>query len=194
MVELAEWVAPGATMIAAMMTAANLGARVTGWGFVVFTVGSIAWSFIGMTTGQQPLLITNGFLTIVNLVGVWRWLGRQAKFEDGSTSASKRSAASGVPTLYSASGLAGSDLVDPNGRKIGILVDAMMQCDNNCVAYVIVTDGGKGGLNERLRGVQPDDLTFGSNEVSFHGSKEKFQSLPSSKKDNWPEQVATAET
>ena len=70
MVEIAEWLALGATMIAAMMTAAILGARVTGWGFVVFTVGSITWSFIGTATGQQPLLITNGFLTIVNLVGI----------------------------------------------------------------------------------------------------------------------------
>lgn len=36
---VAAWVAPVATMIAAVMTAANLGARVTGWGFVVFVIG-----------------------------------------------------------------------------------------------------------------------------------------------------------
>ena len=47
---LATWLAPAATMVAAMMTAANPGARVTGWGFVVFTVGSICWSFIGIST------------------------------------------------------------------------------------------------------------------------------------------------
>lgn len=193
MVELAEWVAPGATMIAAMMTAANLGARVTGWGFVGFTIGSITWSFIGMATGQQPLLITNGFLTIVNLVGVWRWLRRQAKFEDGSAQASKRSAASDMPTLYSAAGLAGKDLVDRNGQKIGVLVDAMMQCDNNCIAYVVVTDGEKAGLDETLRAVQPSNLTFGSNEVAFDGSDEKFQSLPILEKDNWPDRSAGAE-
>lgn len=194
MVELAEWLAPGATMIAAMMTAANLGARVTGWGFVVFTIGSIAWSFIGISTGQQPLIITNGFLTIVNLVGVWRWLGRQAKFEDGSTKASKRSAASSVPTLYSAAGLVGRDLVDQNGRKIGVLVDAMMQCDSDCIAYVVVTDGDKAGLDETLRGVLPDNLTFGSEYVRFDGREEKFQSLPLLEKDNWPERLSRAET
>lgn len=68
--DIAGWIAPIATMIAAMMTAANLGARVTGWGFVVFTVGSIAWSLVGISTGQTNLLATNAFLTIVNLVGV----------------------------------------------------------------------------------------------------------------------------
>lgn len=36
--DLAGWAAPAATMIAAMMTAFNFGARITGWGFVAFTV------------------------------------------------------------------------------------------------------------------------------------------------------------
>ena len=52
MEDIAGWVAPIATMIAAMMTAANLGPRVTGWGFVVFTVGSIAWSTVAIATDQ----------------------------------------------------------------------------------------------------------------------------------------------
>src|SRR6201999_4586061 len=57
--EIAEWVAPIATMIAALMTASNLGPRVTGWGFVVFTIGAIAWALIGLTTGQSNLLWQN---------------------------------------------------------------------------------------------------------------------------------------
>ena len=76
MEEAAGWIAPIATMIAAMMTAANLGVRLTGWGFVVFTFGSIAWTTVGLTSGQTNLVASNGFLTIVNLVGIWRWLGQ----------------------------------------------------------------------------------------------------------------------
>ena len=60
--------APAATMIAAVMTASNLGARVTGWGFVVFTVGSIAWCLVALTSGQANLLWTNGFLILVNVL------------------------------------------------------------------------------------------------------------------------------
>ena len=41
-----EWLAAGATMIAALMTAANLGARITGWGFAMFALGSGAWYVI----------------------------------------------------------------------------------------------------------------------------------------------------
>ncbi len=75
MEDIASWVAPGATMIAAMMTAANLGPRVTGWGFVVFAFGSVCWSLVAAVTGQTGLLMTNIFLTGVNISGAWRWLG-----------------------------------------------------------------------------------------------------------------------
>ena len=56
--DIAGWIAPIATMIAAMMTAANLGAKVTGSGFLVFTIGSICWSLVGLSTGQTNLLAT----------------------------------------------------------------------------------------------------------------------------------------
>src|SRR5690349_6274113 len=105
--DAAGWIAPAATMIAAMMTAANLGARVTGWGFVVFTIGSIAWSAIGFSSGQTNLLATNGFLTLVNLIGVWRWLGKQRSYEDGGKSATEASRRSVYPTLLTATGIAG---------------------------------------------------------------------------------------
>ena len=73
--DITHYVAPAATMIAACMTAANLGPRVTGWGFAVFTIGSLSWCIIGIVSGQQSLVLTNAFLTLVNIVGIWRWLG-----------------------------------------------------------------------------------------------------------------------
>ena len=42
MESIATWVAPIATTIAALMTASNLGSRITGYGFISFTIGSIA--------------------------------------------------------------------------------------------------------------------------------------------------------
>ena len=83
MENIATWVAPVATTIAALMTASNLGSRITGLGFIVFTVGSLAWLALGITTGQANLLWQNIMLTALNLFGIWRWLGRQAKIEDG---------------------------------------------------------------------------------------------------------------
>ncbi len=88
----ANWIAPLATTIAAIMVAANLGSRFTGWGFVVFTIGSIGWIAIGVLTDQPNLLWQNAFLTLVNAVGIWRWLGLRARYEKGSAKATGDSA------------------------------------------------------------------------------------------------------
>src|SRR6476469_1657017 len=100
MEELSGWVAPIATALAAGMTPANLGTRVTGWGFVVFTIGSVAWTSYGVVTGQSNLLWQNLFLTAVNLTGIWRWLGRQARLEDGAKSAAEKSEWQPGPALF----------------------------------------------------------------------------------------------
>ena len=84
MAESISWVATVATVIAASITAANLGARITGYGFCVFLIGSLAWVVTGVMSGQAALTWTNILLTVLNVFGIWRWLGRQAKVEDGA--------------------------------------------------------------------------------------------------------------
>ncbi|WP_327197030.1 PRC-barrel domain-containing protein [Sphingopyxis sp. Root1497] len=153
MEEAAGLIAPAATMIAAMMTAANLGARVTGSGFVVFTLGSLAWSVVGFTSGQTNLLATNLFLTLVNLVGIWRWLGRQRGYEDGARRAAKRSRIAASPSLFAASALGGLPVSDIRGEVVGQAVDAMIECESGCLSYVVVASGGLGGIDETLRAV-----------------------------------------
>ena len=87
---IASWVAPVATTIAALMTASNLGTRITGWGFAVFLIGSIAWGILGLVTDQPSLVWQNVILSILNLFGIWRWLGRQARIEEGARIADDR--------------------------------------------------------------------------------------------------------
>lgn len=57
-----SWFATTATIIAATLTASNLGARITGYGFVIFTVGSVAWLSFAAVTDQPALVWTNGVL------------------------------------------------------------------------------------------------------------------------------------
>lgn len=187
MEDLVGWLAPAATMIAAMMTAANLGTRITGWGFVVFTVGSISWSTVAVLTGQQNLLLTNGFLTLVNLVGVWRWLGRQAKYEDGSAEAARRSKRAPVPTLFSAGGVVGAHVDGPDGERLGTVIDAMMRCKGGDIAYVVVSDGGLAGVGETLRALPPQALVFRPDGVQACIGKAEFEALPALRPDAWPE-------
>src|SRR5947209_12411375 len=91
MADTVSWIATIATIIAASMTAANLGARITGYGFCVFLVGSLAWLATGLLTGQSALTWTNVVLTVLNVFGIWRWLGRQAKVEEGARAAAEAS-------------------------------------------------------------------------------------------------------
>jgi Flp pilus assembly protein TadB len=88
---LAEIVAPVATTIAAIMVAANLGSRITGFGFIVFSVGSIAWMAVGVALGQQGLIWQNVALLGINLFGVWRWLGLRARYDKGAAAATESS-------------------------------------------------------------------------------------------------------
>ena len=91
MADTISWVATIATILAASMTAANLGSRVTGYGFCVFTIGALCWIAVGVLTNQAALLWANVVLTLLDLFGIWRWLGRQAKVEEGAHAASEAS-------------------------------------------------------------------------------------------------------
>lgn len=179
MEEIAGWIAPVATMIAAMMTAANLGARVTGWGFIVFTVGSIAWSIVAISTGQQNLLWTNGFLTIVNAVGIWRWLGRQARYDDGGSAATEQSAATPyVPTLFAVGAIAGTVLVGRDGETIGTVIEGMMRSANSSLSYIVVSEGGIGGVGEHLHALHPQEVRFADGKARCELNAEELADRP----------------
>lgn len=173
-------------MIAAMMTAANLGARVTGWGFVVFTIGSLGWITVALGTGQQNLLWTNGFLTLVNGVGIWRWLGRQARYEDGGRAATARSEAARVPTLFPVGRLAGATLTGRDGASIGTVVEAMMRCQGSELAYLVVSEGGVAGVGERLHAIAPEELRFAADGVSCDLNPEGLAARPVLDPKGWP--------
>ncbi len=184
--EAAGFVAPAATMIAAMMTAANLGARVTGWGFVVFAVGSVCWSIIGATSGQTNLLATNVFLTLVNLVGIWRWLGRQRAYEDGARAASEDSRRSDTAALFSATGLAGMPVCDARGETVGHAVEAMIECTSGRVSYVVVASGRVAGVDETLRSVPMAQLDCRADGLLLLETKTEFERRATLEDGRWP--------
>lgn len=186
MENIAGWVAPIATMIAAMMTAANLGARLTGWGFIVFTVGSIAWTTVGVSTGQTNLIASNAFLTLVNVVGIWRWLGRQAAYEDGAQSAKAASRRSTSATLFTATGIGGMTVVDEGGADIGRAVEALIECSTSAISYIVVAKSGLAGLDEELRAVPRDKVEFGCDQLKLRMSAERFAALPVLETGQWP--------
>jgi PRC-barrel domain len=183
----ASWIASAATMIAAMMTAVNLGARLTGWGFVVFTIGSVAWIIVGFFSGQTSLIITNGFLFAVNLFGVWRWLGRQAAYEQGSAVAIERSSAQqNVPTLFSSAGLIGTTVEGLDGQVVGTVIDSMLACDTKQLRYIVIAQGGVMGAGEVLRALSPSHFETDENCVRCNLTSAQIASLPVLKSNAWP--------
>ncbi|WP_443478415.1 PRC-barrel domain-containing protein [Novosphingobium aerophilum] len=186
MEDVAGWIAPAATMIAAMMTAANLGARVTGWGFVVFMIGSIAWSVVGLASGQNNLLATNVFLIFVNLIGAWRWLGKQRSYDDGGKSATEASRRSGYPTLFTATGIAGMPVASADGETIGKAVEALVTCESGNVSYVVIASSGVGGIGEELRAVDRAQIDFACDRMKLRRPRAWFESLPPLADGDWP--------
>ncbi len=173
-------------MIAAMMTASNLGARVTGWGFVVFAVGSVCWTWIGFASEQKDLLLTNLFLTAVNMVGIWRWLGRQTAYEDGARSAIRASRRSAAPTLLTAGGIAGTPVQDVNGVSLGKAVEALIECVSGIVSYVVVATNDPGGGGESLRAVPRHQIDLDANRMIVRLTETGFRQLQVLEAGDWP--------
>lgn len=187
MTEAIGWIASAATMIAAMMTASNLGPRVTGWGFAVFLIGSVGWSTVGLLSGQTSLLWTNLFLCLVNAVGIWRWLGRRARYDDGGKAAAEASAeAPATPALFPLSALEGRPVMGRDGSVIAHAVDAMLRRDDGRISYVIVREGGLAGVGERLHALNWQELKFEDERLATGLSPAALQALEEIAPDHWP--------
>jgi hypothetical protein len=179
-------------MIAAIMTAANLGARVTGWGFAVFAVGALAWIMVGAQTGQHNLLWSNAFLLLVDLVGVWRWLGQRARYDIAAEAASERSATTSAPTLFPLAGLEGMAVRDPSGETIATTVDAMASCEGGRIAYLVIREGGVGGVGERLHALGWDEVRVSDGAFLSSLSPARLARRPVLAPGQWPASAAAA--
>jgi len=69
-----EWIAALGTMLAAGLIAADLGRKVTGWGFVLFCAVSVTWVISGLTSDALPIAAMNAILLAINAWGVWQFL------------------------------------------------------------------------------------------------------------------------
>lgn len=167
--DIAGWTAPIATAVAAIMTASNLGTKVTGWGFVVFSVGSLAWITVALATGQTNLLLTNAFLTLVNIIGIWRWLGRQATYDKGAKAAEADSDRASGPDLFQLGGLPGKPVEDRNGDIVGHVVDGMAECGSGRIAYLVIREGMEAALTEKLHELPWPQVRIDQDRIMLNG-------------------------
>ncbi len=186
MEQIAQYIAPVATTIAALIVASNLGSRLTGFGFIIFTIGSLAWAGLGLATDQPSLLWQNVVLTGLNLFGVWRWLGRQRRIEEGAETAAERSRRQSVETLFPVSMMTKAAVLSAEGKRMGHCVDAMAGCSSGRLSYLVVAEGGVAGVGETLRRLPWDLCSMKDEEVSTHMPLSKFCSLEPLEPGHWP--------
>ncbi|HEY7006381.1 MAG TPA: PRC-barrel domain containing protein [Sphingomicrobium sp.] len=185
MADTISWVATAATILAAFMTASNLGSRVTGYGFAIFTFGALCWIATGVMTGQPALTWTNVVLTALDIFGVWRWLGRQAKVEEGGRAASEASEHTPGEALFPVSLLTRAPVLC-GPTEVGHCVEALAGCRSGRLDYVVVSEGGVAGVGERLRRLPWADAHVEDEKVVSHFPAERFAGLEELPKDEWP--------
>ncbi|MEE4210552.1 MAG: hypothetical protein V2I43_14965 [Parvularcula sp.] len=69
-----EWTATATGVVAAIIVSLNLGITKTGWGFVIFTVSSVAWIGAALLEGEMALGVQNAVLFVINIIGIYRYL------------------------------------------------------------------------------------------------------------------------
>lgn len=185
MADVISWVATVATITAACLTASNLGARVTGFGFGVFTIGSVSWLTTGFLTDQPALVWTNAVLTFLNIFGVWRWLGRQAGMEKGARAAANASEETPGEPLFQISMLARAP-VCCGSTQVGSCVDAMAGSQSGKLAYIVVSEGGIAGMGETLRRLPWSAVEVEGEVVVARLGVPQFSALDKLEKDEWP--------
>ncbi len=183
MADTISWIATVATVIAASMTAANLGTRITGYGFCVFLIGSLSWLASGLMTDQPALTWTNVVLTILNIFGIWRWLGRQKRIEEGASSAASASERRRGEDLFPISMLTKGPVHGRDG-EIGSCVDAMAGCSSGELRYIVASEGGIAGMGETLRRIPWADASVTDEKIWIDANKlDRFEEIA---KDQWP--------
>lgn len=67
-----KWVGTATGVLGALILALNI--PLSGWGWVLFLVSSLCWTFAGVVMKDMSLAILQFAFVVVDLIGVWRWL------------------------------------------------------------------------------------------------------------------------
>jgi hypothetical protein len=144
------------TIIAALMTASNLGSRITGYGFVVFTVGSLAWLALGSPPASRRCCgpTSSSPRSTCSASGAGSG-GRRRSRRAARRRRSKRRTPGENPVPRLAADQA------PSWSGQGAPSSALRRRDGSAAAagarYLVVAEGGVAGVGETLRRVDWSD-------------------------------------
>ncbi|MBF0186255.1 MAG: nicotinamide mononucleotide transporter [Magnetococcales bacterium] len=69
---LLKWIGTVTGVTGALLVAMNI--PQSGYGFLLFLVSSTSWFIAAYRMREISLMILQAVFTVINLIGVWRWL------------------------------------------------------------------------------------------------------------------------
>jgi sporulation protein YlmC with PRC-barrel domain len=92
------------------------------------------------------------------------------------------------PRLMLASALAGTEVVNREGEKLGMLDEIMLDVPMGRIAYAVLSSGGFLGIGEKLFAIPWGALTWDTENQFFilDVSKDRLEQAPGFDKDHWP--------
>ena len=138
-----------------------------------------------MVTHQPALLWTNAVLAVLDLFGVWRWLGRQSRVEEGARAASQASETTPGEALFPISLLSRAEVRSAD-TQLGHCIDAMAGCRSGRLSYIVVSQGGVAGVGETLRRLPWSNAQVEGETLSTTLSLDDFDRLEELQRDQWP--------
>ena len=150
--------------------------------------GRLSWLAIGLMTG--PAARSSGptsFSPCLNLFGIWRWLGRQARIEEGATAAAEaseqRSGRSAV------SGVAAAQGADRGSARASCSAPASTRWPAAAAAgshYVVVSEGGIAGVGETLRRLPWSSARCRCRQARSRARRQLRRGSRRSRRTQWP--------
>jgi len=128
---------------------------------------------------------TNVVLTGLDLFGIWRWLGRQSRVEEGARNAAEASEKTPGEALFPIS-LLSRTTVRSGGNEVGRCVDAMAGCRSGRLSYVVVSHGGVAGLGETLRRLPWSHARVEGDQLVATLPADGINRLEELPRDEWP--------
>ncbi|MFN5245151.1 MAG: PRC-barrel domain-containing protein [Novosphingobium sp.] len=74
----------------------------------------------------------------------------------------------------------------PDGARFGTVVDLMLHCDRQDLAYAVLSFDGIGGLGEQLRLVAADRLELRVDGLHTTWTEQQLRTLPPIDATDWP--------
>jgi sporulation protein YlmC with PRC-barrel domain len=98
-----------------------------------------------------------------------------------------------APDVLSASTLIGDKVINSQGEDLGNIEEIMLDLENGCVSYAVLSFGGILGIGDKLFAVPWNAMKLNTDKKAFilDVDKDRLRNAPGFAKDNWPERPDT---